>query len=113
MKFEFSTTVRDDSLRVSLSGRLPEGSAGNQDVDTVLKAVKRAIAEHELKEAIVDCRMLQYTFGDSLGSIWLTLRRAGIDCEIIATGQTRLAIEQLMEVSIRVPVVEPDSAHVD
>jgi hypothetical protein len=93
---------------LEITGTLPPGS---RHVSHVVEYLQNLETEWEeiaaaVDHFIIDCSRLVYQFGDALASLWLLPIARGISsCAIIAQGETRTALENLVRMSIPVPVV--------
>ncbi len=90
---------------LTLSGTCPVGSKQNDSMAKVVGELERLQESSGFESLTIDCKALDYSGGDAIASIWLTMIQRGVRCEIMASGKTRAALESLMAMSISVPIV--------
>lgn len=105
---DFSLKTIDNAgkatLLFSLSGTLAAGSEGNVDVSRARSALDSAAVE--IDTVVFDLTNLKYEWGDALGTLWLACLRRRIPVTIVAHGNTRIAVQNLVKLSIPVVIVD-------
>ncbi|MBL8022253.1 MAG: hypothetical protein JNM27_21435 [Leptospirales bacterium] len=97
-------------LIARVAGIVPSGSEGNQTVAPARDQILRAIdGDPSLTSLLLDFSRLQYSFGDSVGSLWILPWQRRLAVVILATGATAAALRSLIALSIPVPLVSEEA----
>lgn len=94
-------------LVVKIIDKLLPGSKSNTIILEYKNRIHKKIFNEDLKfhGIIFDFTYLIYEFGDSIGSLWLRPVLKKIKCILVAKENTKIALEKLIENSVKVPIL--------
>src|SRR5437868_4656390 len=95
-------------LEIRVVGDVLLGSAGNSDIGEIRNQILKIIELLDpLKTVVIlNFSTLNYTFGDSIASLWMTLMTDDFEVCIVAEGNTYKSIGSLIRITLPVPIFQ-------
>jgi hypothetical protein len=84
-------------------GTIPSGSEGNPAMEKLRTLINSRTGSSDCF-LVLDFAECKYVCGDAVGGLWLSPMARGATCVIVASGESRSALERLCSSSIAVPI---------